>query len=224
MNKLNPHGYLASFYRYFYLTDKLPNNLCNYCWSLLIAFLTFPFVWMAVLMNRMSNKIKFNTEKYNHYENGEFVDVRPRNRYEVGFNPIQTAYGLLFTFATVMLGAFVFIKLLGNQPAQHQGMGYFIKGLFVVYAVGVATIISCVLLYFVYLFIYKFFIKLKKKPTTEEIIARDLRAEEKRKKYWEKVHYREKNPNFIVLFWRYIVALKEKNCPIIEWDYNKKRK
>ena len=35
---------------------------------------------------------------------------------------------------------------------------------------------------------------------------------------------REANPSFLTLMWRWIVAFKEKNCPLITWDYTKDNK
>jgi hypothetical protein len=51
-NGLDPHSTLASLYRYFYLEAELPNNLCSYFWKLAIMFVSLPFVWMALIINK----------------------------------------------------------------------------------------------------------------------------------------------------------------------------
>ena len=44
------------------------------------------------------------------------------------------------------------------------------------------------------------------------------------KKKNEKSQHRADNPYLITLFWRGLVAFKDKNCPVITWDYDGKDK
>ena len=61
--KLNRDGSLASFYRYFYGTGDLPKDGCNYFWLTCLAIICTPFVWPAIVLNRLNNKIQLREDE-----------------------------------------------------------------------------------------------------------------------------------------------------------------
>ncbi len=218
MNKMNPHTNLASFYRYFYLTKDLPNNLCNYFWGLIFAMICFPFVWMAMAINRVNNKISYVFDTYAHFENGEFIEHRKRYYYRVGFNPISTGIGILFTFMTVIIGLCTSKVLISIFIIAQLGV---ISSLQVVlitmYFIGVISIGAAIGLFHGIMALIRL---IPNKPLSDE------ERHQKRMKELEENHkrklYREANPSFLTLTWRWVVSFKQKNCPIITWDYENK--
>lgn len=80
---LNIHSTLAKFYRAFWNKTELPNNLCSYFWSLLIAFVFLPFTFPAVILNEILIPFYYSEHK---------------KKYEIKENRINTAMGILFNF------------------------------------------------------------------------------------------------------------------------------
>lgn len=213
MNNLNPHSRLASFYRYFYLTGDLPNNLCNYFWGLIVAFVCFPFVWTSIFLNYLTDKICY---------------LPTINRYCVGYKPLPTPVGLVFNIFIFIIGCVGF-KLLGFIFSQTI-MFFLLDHMFVVsaliflYFLGLITILVVVVVFNIIVGLVRFATSFKKKLTEEELRLQEEKETQKYTEYWANKRKKEANPNFLVLTWRWLVAFKEKNCPIITWDYDNNKK
>ena len=244
MNKLNPHSGLASFYRHFYVTTQLPNNLCNYFWGLMFAFIMFPFVWIAMAWNRFNNFIYFDTRLETVFETYTAPDgyvgsisagEKPKNVYAKKFDTVNTAFGLIFTLLAFLVGGLSFgmiLRLSNFNIIEHvlgNEKGYL--PMFLIYLIGIATAITFILLFVLIVWMVTFvskFIPEKKSKTTVDVLEdwdkewRDSQA--KREAKAARLLRRQTNPNFFILTWRWMVAFKEKNCPIITWDYEQKKK
>lgn len=210
---MNPHSKLASFYRYFYLTEKLPNNLCNYCWGLVLAIICTPFVWPAIAINM------FNKEIYL-YEDKQF------QMYSVRGKKTATSMGIVFSFFILVIGA-VTIILLEKMDIINHVHAKNLSFLFILYLVGISTVAFSILMFYFFVAITRIIDSFKNELTEDEreakYLAENRRYAEKYEKDWENKKYREANPRFYTLMWRWIVAIKEKNCPMITWDYTKKK-
>ena len=62
-------------------------------------------------------------------------------------------------------------------------------------------------------------LEIKKKLTAEESHEKEML---KINRDIEKGKYRRENPSILTLACKRLVAFKEKNCPMITWDYTKK--
>lgn len=212
---MNPHTNLASFYRYFYMREQLPNNLCNYFWNLIFAFICLPFVWTAMLLNRILTPIKLKE-----YDMGE--GEKKKYYYSTPYDPIKTGYGIVFTFLLLIIGG-VMLRLVYGKTLEHGnvidafGTSAYARLLYV-YCVGILTVLCGVTAFFILMFLWRMLPK--KAPETDEEYEARRTAENQKDR--ERMERRRTNPSFIVLTWRWIVAFKEKNCPMLEWDYTKK--
>lgn len=231
MSKLNPHSNLASFYRYFYLRETLPNNLCNYFWGLVFAFSCFPFVWIAMLINRYKKIISYDETPVNIFEyyedekgcnKSKIIGTKKKDEYEVQrFSQTPTGYGFAFTFFAILIGVLT-SGLSLKAGYDFSFMHSFSLPLFFVklYLLGVFSAIIVIILFILIVELHVFLYSFKKELTLEELLLREEKKTIKMNKRWEKERNREVNPNFLTLTWRWIVAFKEKNCPIITWDYD----
>ena len=216
MNDLNPYSRLASFYRYFYITGSLPNNLCSYFWSLLFAFVTLPFVWTAVFINRFNKRIVFKTYTY-----GETGKYETRKYYDVDSDRVNTLYGLVFTFLAFLLGVITLgltQKVTGiNLDVLSFGFKNWIA-MFYLYGIGIVTAFASVGLFFIVMALIRLI------PTPPELTDEEyyVMLKKRSQKQFEKMEYKRLNPSFLTLTGRWLVAFKEKNCPLITWDYEKK--
>lgn len=210
---MNPHTKLASFYRYFYMTEKLPNNLCTYFWGLMLAFILTPLTWLAMLHNRIYNPIKKKTYTY---------EDKTTYYYDTPYKPVATAFGLGFTLLAFCIGAVTLIsfgKLTGIDTRNFIGSSSVILGCIKIYAIGLLTVFGTIALFYLLMAIWRLIPKKEpKKETDEEYYAR-RKAENKAE--MERRIYKENNPTIFTLAWKWLVAFKEKNCPIITWDYTK---
>jgi hypothetical protein len=229
MNNFNPHSRLASFYRYFYLTSSLPNNLCNYFWGLTLAVILLPFVWIALAINRYHNIIKFdttqiNTWKYDEKGNSTKSGSKPLNEYRVyEWNRHSTSMGLLFTFFSIVIGFIVgaiLFKGLGVDlmPKEYVHGGFVCVT--ILYIIGLISGFSLFILGLLSISLVRLLSSFQKEKTQEEEEAENAKYIAKNEADAKKRLYRRNNPYFIVLAWRYLVALKEKRCPIITWNYD----
>ena len=209
---MNPHSKLASLYRYFYMEETLPNNLCNYFWGLFFAIICLPFTWLAILHNRVYNPI---TKHENKYAN------KTLHYYTTPFKPLPTALGLIFTVFTFVIGAvtlIIFEKITGVNTRAFINQSTIPIGVIKMYMIGILGIIGSIGLFNVLIALLR--LLPKKAPETEEEFYARLTKENQRNK--ERMEHKRNNPNIFTLAWRWLVAFKEKNCPLIEWDYTKK--
>lgn len=213
---MNPHSNLASFYRYFYMTENLPNNLCNYFWGLLFAFVCLPFVWTAMLLNRILTPIKLKE-----YDMGE--GEKKKYGYSKPYNPFTTGFGVIFTTMIIVIGM-VTLRILLGKTFGHNGDGLNVFGtspyaiILYLYCVGLLTVLGGVVTFLILMFLWR--LLPNKTPETDEEFYAKLTAKSQIEK--ERIERRRTNPSFLVLTWRWLVAFKEKNCPLITWDYTKK--
>jgi hypothetical protein len=208
---MNPHSNLASFYRQVYLEDELPNNLCNYFWAIIFGIITLPFTWLILLFNYSKGYIK----KYQ-LEN---TDGITQYYYAVHCQSLPTRYGFMGTIAIWMLGALtvVFISILtGHQPKEFTNALTIPMLIISVYLIGIASLFTCIGLFMSAIAIWRL---IPKKPVKEE-----TEQERKMREFNEKLNaVRQRDPNIFTLAWRWLVAFKEKNCPLITWDYSKEK-
>lgn len=229
---LNPHSKLALFYRYFYLRTNLPKSLCDYSWSLVLAIICFPFVWSAMLVNHYKNAISLSTNWV--WKTSDYVDEQgythkntarkvEETKYFVDFNPLPTFVGVIISFGLIILGFIVSalgVTVFGLISLMPPNPNWMIA--FQFYFMGIFACISGIVLFF----IFGFLIRLlpKKKPLTyAEQEAKELKDQEYFNAMSEKraktYLYRQANPRITTLIWRGLVAFKDKNCPMITWDY-----
>ncbi len=206
MKNFNPYSRTASFYRYFFLKKDLPNSLCDYSWGLLIASISFPFVWVAMLFNRIKNKIYF--------------DVKEKRYRLADFGVIPTVVGFVFTLLLFLVGIIslgIFEGIYGIKFIDKMGG---INCLLLSYITGIGSVIVAVISYFTINGIINLFSRFKKELTPEE-------KEIKQATYIEKLTIKEKanqnQPNYFKILWLGFKAFKEKNCPLITWDYEKNK-
>jgi hypothetical protein len=211
---MNPHSRLASFYRYFYMTENLPNNLCNYFWGLMLAFVCLPFVWLAMLINYINHPIK----RKEYQEDGKIIYY-----YDTPFEPCATGYGIIFTFINLIIGiaTIELISKLGISTATLTFGLTNIKLLFYIYGVGILAIASSIGLFFGYMALMRLIPDKKEKELTDEEYWAKRDAEDIKER--ERREYKLNNPSLITLAWRWLKAFKEKNCPMIDWDYSKQK-
>lgn len=225
-NNLNPQSRLATFYRYFYLTNTLPNNLCAYFWALFFAFIFLPFVWIAVIINYKQNKIKRYKDSKYIFKNNVVVDNISFYRYLVSNDAMKTMSGFFLTLLAMIIGATVYAGVLQLNPVVVNNMGLF-KALTFLYLVGILSVLSIILIILIIIGLFKIIntliYSIKKEPTLEQKLEKERKTmeyeEKRREKEREKEKYREDNPNFLAIAWRWVVAFKEKNCPLLEWNY-----
>lgn len=234
LNTFNPHSSLASFYRYFYLVETTPNNLCDYFWKLLIALICFPFVWPAMAINRYNKVVWFDTALYNIWEYDEVAGhnicrgEKPLNRYRIRVSQSHTtAIGALYSLVFFIAGIFssgVLYKFFHIDLLTNGNPNVSFHLLYMLYITGVICIFSSIGLFFIIVAVCRFLSKFKKQLSQEEkealYLANEKRYVERSKRCQERRARRQANPNFIILLFRWFKAIKEKNCPIIEWDYD----
>jgi len=133
MVNLNAHSGLASLYRYFYLTTKLPKFLCDYIYRVLFMFICLPFVWMVILINKSQNKIQFNTHT---------------NEYELEWNPLPTVIGIVFTLGIVIIGIFGSVLFKGIFRIELVDTES-IKNTPLLYVIGLISVILSVVFFFI---------------------------------------------------------------------------
>lgn len=215
---MNPYTALASFYRYFYSTAELPNNLCNYTWKLVFAIICLPFVWTQLLINILHKRIYESSKT--EWNGKAYVKTTCFNvQYDT-----SVVLGLLYTILYLFLGLIVFsiLEKIGFDLNVLLPKGMVITILSRFYLVGVLLFGLCIGLFFLIINIARLVTKLKGVPTAEELALKKAKIDAIFDKLIEREKYREQNPNIFKLIWRGIVAFKEKNCPIITWDYTKK--
>ncbi len=227
MNDFNPHSRLASFYRYFYLVTDLPNNLCTYFWKLLFAFIWFPLVWPAMLINYLNKKIVLEYNTHNEYDkNWRILSTEKRCRYLKRHNALENGNGALLTLLILFIGVFTCYYITFNCSAIFFNIDIFksigvICGALIIYGTGLLVVFTAIAYFVIGIDIVRLFSKVKKVLTQEELDALQAKKDAEHEAMCERDRYRAANPNFIILTWRWIVAFKERNCPLITWEYNK---
>jgi uncharacterized membrane protein len=194
--KLSTHNQLAMLYRNFYNEMSLPNNLCAYFWKIVICLICIPFIWPALLFNKIFDPFKWK----NYYGNGEFYK---RNNYIA----IHNVIGLLFQFIIFSFGI-VFTKLYWN----FTNLSLF--SLIDIYSNGIIMIILCLSI------IIPIVLLIKKIPIhieTEEELELKYKAKSAKNQLKE-LKYRQ---SFRYLLIQRFKAWKNNNCPIIEWEDTK---
>lgn len=211
MTILNPHSRLAFLYRYTYLKE-VPTDGCDYFWKLLLAFFLFPLIWPAILFNHINERIWYD----------DF-----QKKYHTGLAD-SNIFGLFYNFIILIFGALVIISLESLKVIPMNG--WVTRGdslLILFYNVGKVYFFGLFLMVTIY-YVAKSFVKfvvyidalIPKKPreTNLEIRLRKIReAEEKKQKIQAKLN--SKPSIFKLLRLRY-KAYKDKNCPVLKWDYN----
>lgn len=202
---LNIHGSLAKFYREFYNRTKLPNNLCNYFWSLVLAFIFLPFVYPVLIINRIFFPYYYDKDMYKEYrESAERV---------------STIFGLLINFLFIAIGLLFQKIVYGDLYSK-------IIPVWKTYTNGFISIVAIVFSIWIIFHIVKFIIKLfpKKHIEKEELSAKELEELEKLWQEKQRKKQLKKEKSFWYLLKKYFIAWKDKNCPIIEWDDNTNNK
>jgi hypothetical protein len=211
--KLNINSNLASLYRYFYLTTELPNNLCTFRQGLLIAMVCIPFVLPALLLNRYVYKTFVQKTYFDEYDK-EYTVYRKLN------NEVPTFIGILIYIGFLGLGGITirFLWWVGILSTEFANEWPVYIQLLIILGFGLGTTFLSVISV---LSIFEAWTKIKKikEPKTQE--EWDIfwkKQEEKDKANTLKRIKKEKNPGFWKILCTRIKAIKEKNCPIIEWD------
>lgn len=206
---MNPHSNLASLYRYFYMTDKLPNNLCIYFWGLLLLFICLPFTWLAMIFNYFNNPIQ--RKEYKSYDDNIIY------YYTMSYKSIPTMIGFFFSFLTISVSICIIAFLAKCGISETYFVNRTNSAIFTLlslYVYGLIFIFISICLFFGIIHLVRLLPK-KSLETNEEYLTR-LNKDLKR------MEHKRNNPNFITLACRWLIAFKEKNCPLLDWDYTKK--
>lgn len=197
--KLNPHGLMARLYRNFYNTGGLPNNLCPYFWKLVIAIISFVFVWPVIVINSLLSPYYYKKEYYDDWK--EFTG---------GINRIPTAIGIILNLLLFLSGGLLTVMIYGKSAVEYVGFSG-------VYINGIIIVVAAVLFFKLAGFLLDLIPKKKKKILTyeEEDELWRIQREKKRLKRekWEQ--------SFVYLCWKAFIAWKDRVCPQIEWKYDK---
>ncbi len=118
--KLNSESKTAAFYRYYYAATEMPRNFCDYFWSLLFAFLTFPVVWPAIAYNIFYKRIAKNSWGYS-----------------VHYRFMQTAIGAVISFVFFIIGALGINFIYAAELTEWGKSFNVLQSLFVLYFAGV---------------------------------------------------------------------------------------
>ena len=237
---MNPHSRLASFYRHFYLVGTLPNNLCLYFWSLLLAIVITPFVFSAMISNWFNKQITYHEHKedeWGYTSNFEWVILEPKLKQYYSVNPskLPTSTGLILNIIFLAVGALIINLMsyfLNNDLFKifsNINSGYFVINLIVINLIIIIIgLVSSFIIYYSIIFSFIFLCDLYNKIKGEDKKIDDYDEIEKqyiirRNALIEKKRYRSENPNFIRLCFRWLKAKKDKNCPILKWDYDIKK-
>lgn len=197
--ELNPHGLMARLYRNFYNTGGLPNNLCPYFWKLIIAIISFPFVWPAMLLNSFTNPYYYKKDYYNDWK-----------EYAGGLNRIPSLIGIILNILLFFGGILLSVILYGKPTAQHIGLER-------LYVNGIILAVFVTVFFYLIGFLIRLIPKKKKKILTyeEEDELWRIQREKNRlsKEKWQR--------SFVYLCWKAFIAWKDRVCPQIEWKYDK---
>jgi hypothetical protein len=215
--KLNIHSNLASLYRYFYLTPELPNNLCSYFWKLLIAIVCSPLVLPALILNRYGSNT-FGLKTYIDHNDKECLEYRMYNE------SIPTGVGLLLNVLILMVGGLMigFFTWIGLLSKEFGNEWPIVMQILTIFGFGLVTIVTVISSILGIGNAWNKIEKMKEPKTQEELIKAREKQEEKDKVKRLKRIEKEKSPGFWKILWTRIKAAKEKNCPIIEWETQKK--
>ena len=193
----NAHSFLASLYRHTNIKN-VPNGLCDFVWGLLFGIIMLPFTWLVIVFNLSNKSIEYN-------------EYRKEYSFYGAEKPLS---GTLYSLACIVIGAFVVISI---DKLSSCGLKAYLNSIDTLLFIGITYVIGILTIAF---FIF--------------LIWGIVRLVDVYEKKYPKVHSYEtheyvepkvKTPSIFVLFWRGIVAYKEKNCPLITWDYtNKKNK
>lgn len=194
--KLNTHGTTAMFYRGFYNKEEVPGNLCAYFWKLIFAIIFTPFVYPALIVNKLLNPFCYK-EKYKSY-------------YISGGERMKTLWGIVLNLIIFFAGCFVSSWIFTKPMMQHMSF-------YKIYFNGFLAVAG--LLFSIYFLIVLIRLIPRKEP-------KELSEEEYQKQYVEQREKEDKREakwkrSFLYLCIQAFIAFKNKVCPIIEWE-NKK--
>lgn len=202
--KLNIHSSLAHFYRNFYDTPKLPDNLCSYFWKLVIAFICAPFIWPTIVTSAFTRPYRYSTET---------------KAYTYGGENIGLFLGFLSNFIFLVLG-FGFLDIFYGKGTSN------IVSIWKIYVDGVMSAIIITAGFILFFHFLKFLIKTAENFRNKGKRYGDMTLEEKTA-YWDEIERKkkEKEERRKKTFWyiakQYFIAWKDKHCPRIEWEDNK---
>ena len=218
--KLNRDGSLASFYRYFYAKDTLPNNGCDYFWLLCLGFVLMPFVWPAVLLNMWNNKIILR--ETTRWSKELQADVPYTYYYKNSSGFIQTGLGIILNFLLFIIGGLIlcfFYKHFPSFSIFHLTSA--ILTTILIYAVGLGFI---GIAYYGGAYLIKQLAKIEpKRPETDEewSVYYDKQEAKEAKRRTAYIH-KQSHPGFFKMIGMRFMSYKEENCPLIEWEETKK--
>jgi hypothetical protein len=198
--ELSTHNKLAMLYREFYSKEDLPNNLCNYFWSLLIAVICTPLVWPALIINKFLAPFEWREgDSFGKYENPYYSrGYRSEVPIILGFliNCFLFLFGLLFT------------EMFYGNTLQFMS-------LYKIYFNGVLGIAIGILV--ITLFVKLITYLANRNPDSDEVrrAKMDLYYEKQKLK---SIKYKQ---SFRYLVFQRIKAWKEQNCPLITWSNTK---
>jgi len=200
---LNPHGLLAKLYRAFYNETKLPNNLCNYFWKLILAIILSPLLWPMLLINGVTYPIERDED----------------NKYYGGYMRSSNLYGALINGLMFIFGVLATEKYYGRGFVNYiHPFKMYLNGIVVsvIALSGITVIIG-----FIYLcsVVFNYFDEKKEKEKynyEEETEAEYLKRKEQEIALMEERELK-KQKSLWYLSKKMFFAWKEKNCPLIEW-------
>jgi len=163
-----------------------------------MAIILTPFVYPALIINAISNPIEFDGV---------------RNRWTQYHKGVDYGYGLLFNFGIWLFGGFFGFLVWGTKISDTLPI-------YKTYINGLITVVSLCLFIQGLILLIRYIIKqIPKKP--------ELSGEECERYWAEKIEQRrlrnlKKQKSFWYLTKEYFIAWKDKNCPMITWDIEKK--
>lgn len=197
---LNPHGLLATYYREFYQTTKLPNNLCSYFWKLVIGIICFPICYPAMAINYAQNPIRYDKEDNSWSGGGD----------------IPTAIGGLLNLLILLIGLGFSHIVYGNITGYFSLGKLYINGIIGTICVIALIAITAFMVYGVYLLVE--YIQERKQNNHESISQEEYNKREVIRQEILKQKELKRQKSLWYLTKKMFFAWKEKNCPIIEWE------
>jgi len=199
--KLSTHNKLAMLYRAFYNKEQLPKDLCSYFWLTLIALILTPFVWPALVINKLVAPFKWKDVP-------TWIDDTAVPHYTRSYrSSIPVLLGLVFNAALFIIGIPVTKLFFGDMVSYMSVYKWYLNGIAGVF------IFAVIITLFVKLMTY--LANRNPKSEEQEELEWQLKSEKKRLK---RIKYQQ---SFRYLLWQRIKAWKEDNCPILTWEDDK---
>lgn len=160
---LKYNGHLANFYRNFYNTVDLPNNLCNFFWLYLIAIICYPLFWPSIIINNIYTPIQLGANL----------------KYKIYNRRIPTYIGVFANIILMFTGAWT-----ADCLNIHFSNTFPICDIIIFIMLGTITCICFFYLFVILIKFYNFLQLYKKREKSIEILNERLKINEKERSFF----------------------------------------